>query len=75
MSMQALARRVRVVWGIEGAGGIAETIERTPAQTRWLIKNKKLRVRRHGRRTFSALEHELLEDVAGEKEVEEAEPP
>jgi hypothetical protein len=75
MSMQALARRVRVVWGIEGKGGIAETIERTPAQTRWLIKNKKLRVKKHGRRTYSALEHELLEDVSGEKEEELEEPP
>jgi hypothetical protein len=76
--MPAMARRSRVIWGIEGSGGIAATINRTPAQARWLIKNKKLRVKRHGPRTYSALEHELLEDVAGEfpkKEEEEAEPP
>jgi len=41
-------RRLRVVWGIEHPGGIAETINRTPAQTRWLIKNGKLRVKQHG---------------------------
>jgi hypothetical protein len=58
---------VRVVWGIEGKGGIAAVINRTPAETRWLIKNRKLRVKKHGRRTFSALEHELIEDCAGEK--------
>jgi len=66
MSLAASARSVRVVWGIEGPGGIAETIARTPSQVRWLIKNRKLRVKRHGRRTYSALEHELLEDCAGE---------
>ena len=60
------ARSTRVVWGIETPGGIAATNGRTPAQTRWLIKIGKLRVKQHGRRTFSALEHELLEDVAGE---------
>jgi hypothetical protein len=77
--MQATARRVRVVWGIEAPGGIAETIRRSPAQTRWLIKNKKIRVKRHGPRTYSALEHELIEDCAGgfpeEKEAAEEEPP
>jgi len=41
-------RRLRVVWGIEHPGGIAETINRTP------------------------LEHELIEDVSGEKEREVA---
>jgi hypothetical protein len=76
MSMQAVARRTsRVVWGIEGPGGIAETINRTPAQVRWLIKKRRLRVKHHGLRTYSALEHELFEDVAGkfpeEKELAE----
>jgi hypothetical protein len=67
MHDQNAARRAsRVVWGIEGPGGIAETINRSPSQARWLIKNRRLRVKQHGRRTFSALEHELLEDVAGE---------
>lgn len=73
MSLAATVRPVRVVWGIEGPGGIAETINRSPSETRWLIKNRKIRVKRHGRRTYSALEHELLEDCAGE--IPEEEPP
>jgi len=73
MSLVASARPVRVVWGIEGPGGIAETINRSPSETRWLIKNRKIRVKKHGRRTYSALEHELLEDCAGE--IPEEEPP
>jgi len=72
----AALRPVRVVWGIEGPGGIAETINRSPSETRWLIKNRRIRVKKHGRRTFSALEHELIEDCAGELLNEaEAEPP
>jgi hypothetical protein len=55
-----------VVWGVEGPGGIAETINRTPAEARWLIKLGKLRVKKHGRRTISALRRHLLEDCAGE---------
>jgi len=73
MSEQAAPRGVRVIWGIEQKGGIAQTINASPARTRWLIKQKKLRVKQHGPRTFSALEHELLEDVAGLSE--EKEPP
>ena len=69
MSEQAAARGVKVVWGLET--GIARTINAKPARVRWLVKNKKLRVRQHGPRTFSALEHELLEDVAGLSEEEE----
>lgn len=64
-------RSVRVIWGVETKGGIAEVINRTPAQTRRLIKKGKLRVKQHGHRTFSALEHELLEDCAGEIPEEE----
>jgi hypothetical protein len=66
----AALRPVRVIWGIEGPGGIAETINRSPAAVRWLIKNRRIRVKRHGRRTFSALEHELIEDCAGILESE-----
>jgi len=61
------SRAPHVVWGIEGPGGIAETIGRSPSQTRWLISQGKLRVRKHGHRTYSALAHELIEDCAGEK--------
>jgi hypothetical protein len=41
----AALRPVRVVWGIEGPGGIAETINRSPSETRWLIKNRRIRVK------------------------------
>ena len=69
MSLAAPSRpvRVRVVWGIEGPGGIAETINRSPSEARWLIKKRRIRVKRHGPRTYSALEHELLEDCAGDR--------
>jgi hypothetical protein len=76
MSEQIEERRsphVRVVWGIEGPGGIAETINRSPSETRWLIQQKRLRVKRHGPRTYSALEHELIEDCAGEYQTENSE--
>jgi hypothetical protein len=53
----------RVVWGIEA---IARVINRSPSQVRWLVQNRKLRVKRLGRRTFCGIEHELLEDVSGE---------
>jgi len=52
----------RVVWGV---AAIAATINRSTSETRWLIKQRRLRVKQHGRRTFSALEHELFEDVSG----------
>ena len=55
-----------IVWGIEGPHGIAAEIGRTVAQTRWLISQGKLRVKKHGRRTFSALRQHLIEDCAGE---------
>jgi hypothetical protein len=52
----------RVIWGLPN---IASTIQRSVPETRWLIKQKRLRVRKHGHRTFSALEDELLEDCSG----------
>jgi len=55
-----------IVWGIEGPGGIAAEINRTPAQTRWLISQGRLRVKKHGHRTYSALREHLHEDCAGE---------
>jgi len=57
--------RSRVLWGIEGKDGIAEAINRTPAQTRYLISRGRLRVKKHGHRTYSALEEDLREDCAG----------
>ena len=53
-----------VLWGI---AAIAATINRTPSETRWLIRKGALRVRRHGHRTYSAIKHELIEDCAGER--------
>jgi hypothetical protein len=55
-----------IIWGIEGPHGIAAEIGRTPAQTRWLIKIGRLRVKKHGRRTYSASRKQLREDCAGE---------
>jgi hypothetical protein len=54
-----------IVWGIEGPFGIAAAINRTPAQTRWLIGQGKLRVKKHGHRTVSALRQHLIEDCSG----------
>jgi hypothetical protein len=53
----------RVVWGLEGIAGV---INRTKEETRWLIKKRRVRVKRHGHRTLSAIEDELLEDCSGE---------
>jgi hypothetical protein len=55
-----------IIWGIEGPRGIAAEIGRTVAQTRWLISQGKLRVKKHGRRTYSASRKQLHEDCAGE---------
>lgn len=55
---------VRVLWGVEA---FAKAIGRSVPETRWLIRQKRLRVKKHGARTYSALEHELIEDVAGER--------
>ena len=56
--------RRRVVWGHEAIGKV---IDRKVSEVRWLIHEKRIRVRKHGKRTFSAIEDELLEDVAGER--------
>jgi hypothetical protein len=64
MSEHAEAQRRRVLWGVPA---FAQVINRSVSETRWLIKQKRLRVKKHGARTFSAIEDELLEDVAGEK--------
>jgi hypothetical protein len=53
----------RVVWGLEGIGGV---INRTEEEVRWLIRQRRIRVRRHGPRTLSAIEDELIEDCGGE---------
>jgi hypothetical protein len=58
-------RSPRVVWGLEDIG---KTINRSKTETRWLAKNKKIRVKWHGRRTCSAIVSELLADVAGSGE-------
>jgi len=65
-SAAAEVREPRVVWGIEAIG---QTIGRSPSAVRWLIQTGRLRVRRHGRRTFSAIADELIEDVSGEYRV------
>jgi hypothetical protein len=61
---EAQSGRVRVLWGVEA---FAKAIGRSVSETRWLIRQKRLRVKKHGARTYSALEHELIEDVAGER--------
>jgi hypothetical protein len=64
----------RVAWGYEGIG---QAIDRTKEEAKWLAKQGRLRVRKHGHRTVSALVEHLLEDVAGlsEKKEEAEEPP
>jgi hypothetical protein len=64
MNEYSTARPPRVVWGLDA---IAKTIGVEVAQARWLISQGKLRVKKHGHRTVSALEHELIQDCAGEK--------
>jgi hypothetical protein len=59
---EAQSGRVRVLWGVEA---FAKAIGRSVPETRWLIRQKRLRVRKHGARTYSALEHELIQDVSG----------
>ena len=67
--------RPRVAWGYTAIG---VAIDRTKEEAKWLAKTGRIRVRKHGHRTVSALIDHLLEDVAGisekETEVEEAEP-
>jgi hypothetical protein len=60
----------RVVWGHDG---IAARLNISVAKVRWLIAQGKLRVKKHGHRTYSALEHELIEDCAGEYQTENSE--
>jgi hypothetical protein len=55
-----------IIWGVEGRHGIAAVIKRTTAQTYYLIRKKKLPVRKHGHRTYSASRRRLLEYCAGE---------
>lgn len=55
-----------IVWGVEGDHGIAAVIKRTTAQTYYLIRKKKLPVRKHGHRTYSASRKRLLAYCAGE---------
>jgi hypothetical protein len=66
--------RARVAWGYEAIG---REIDRTKEEAKWLAKQGRLRIRRHGHRTVSALVEHLLEDVAGlsEKKEEAEEPP
>jgi hypothetical protein len=67
--------RARVAWGYDAIGG---AIDRTAEEAKWLAKTGRIRVRKHGHRTVSALVDHLLEDVAGEsqkKEEEVEEPP
>jgi hypothetical protein len=59
---EAQSGRVRVLWGV---AAFAKAIGRSVPETRWLIRQKRLRVRKHGARTYSALEHELIQDVSG----------
>jgi hypothetical protein len=55
-----------IVWGVGGEHGIAAAIKRTTAQTYYLIRKKKLPVRKHGHRTYSASRRLLLAWCAGE---------
>jgi hypothetical protein len=54
--------RHRVVWGYPA---MADVLDTSTSRVRWLAGQGLLRIRKHGRRTVSALEHELLEDCAG----------
>jgi hypothetical protein len=60
-----------IIWGVEGEHGIASVIKRTTAQTYYLIRKKKLPVRKFGHRTYSASRRRLLEYCAGELPVDE----
>jgi len=57
---------VDILWGIEG---IAAAIGCSVSRARWLIKQGRLRVQKHGRRTFSASRKQLHEDCAGEFQI------
>jgi hypothetical protein len=59
----------RVAWGYEGIG---REIGRTPQEVKWLVQQGRLRIRRHGHRTISALVEHLLEDCGGIPEEKEA---
>lgn len=55
-----------IVWGVEGPGGIAAVIGRTPVQTYYLIRKNRLPVRKLGHRTIVASRRRLLEYIAGD---------
>jgi hypothetical protein len=55
-----------IVWGVDGENGIAAAINRSVSQTYYLIRMKKLPVKKHGHKTYSASRSRLHAYLAGE---------
>jgi hypothetical protein len=61
--MTALAKNedlsADLLWGVDGPGGIAEFLNIPPEKAYYLIRIKKIPVRRFGHRTITASKQEL----------------